>query len=57
MLQGLPNVGPKLANRFLKHFKSVSKVLNASVQELINVEGVGEVTAEKIREVLDAAGF
>ncbi|MEE8431237.1 MAG: ERCC4 domain-containing protein [Candidatus Desulfatibia sp.] len=54
ILQGLPQVGPKLAKRLMKHFKSVSNVMNASVQTLTEVDGIGKVTAEKIRAVLDA---
>lgn len=53
ILQGLPQVGPTIAKRLLEHFKSVSKVMNASVQALTEVDGIGKVTAEKIREVLD----
>ena len=54
ILQGLPQVGPKLAKRLIKHFKSVSNVMHASVQALSEVDGIGKVTAEKIQEVLDA---
>ena len=57
ILQGLPQVGPKLAKRLMKHFKSVSNVMNASVQALTSVDGIGKVTAKKIREVLDAEGL
>jgi DNA excision repair protein ERCC-4 len=39
ILQGLPQVGPKLANSLIKHFKSVSNVMNASVQVLTSVDG------------------
>jgi Fanconi anemia group M protein len=54
ILQGLPKVGPTMAKRLLEHFKSVSNVINATVEDLVRVEGVGEVSAEKIREVIDA---
>lgn len=54
LLQGLPQVGPKLAKRLILHFKSVSKVMNASVQALTEVDRIGKVSAQKIREVLDA---
>jgi DNA excision repair protein ERCC-4 len=53
ILQGLPKVGPKLAKRLLRHFKSVSKVMSAPVQSLAEVDGIGKISAEKIREVLD----
>jgi len=54
LLQGLPQVGPKLAKHLILHFKSVSKVMNASVQALTEVDGIGKISAEGIREVLDA---
>jgi len=54
ILQGLPKVGPTMAKRLLKHFRSVSNVINATVQDLMKIEGVGKVSAEKIREVIDA---
>ena len=54
LLQGFPQVGPKLAKRLILHFKSVSKVMNAPVQALTEVDGIGIISAQKIREVLDA---
>lgn len=54
LLQGFPQVGPKLAKRLIIHFKSVSKIMNASVQALAEVDGIGKISAQKIREVLDA---
>jgi DNA excision repair protein ERCC-4 len=54
LLQGFPQVGPKLAKRLILHFKSVSKIMNASVQDLTDVDGIGMVSAQKIRDVLDA---
>jgi DNA excision repair protein ERCC-4 len=53
ILQGLPKVGPKIAKRLLAHFKSISKVMSASAQDLSKIDGMGKISAEKIREVLD----
>ena len=53
ILQGLPGVGPELAKRLMEHFGSVSGAMNASVDELIEVDGIGRISAEKIREVLE----
>lgn len=53
LLQGLPQVGPMLAKRLIEHFRSVSKIINASIDELTEVDGIGRVSATKIREVLD----
>ena len=54
LLQGLPQVGPMLAKRLIEHFRSVSRIMSASIQELTEVEGIGRVSAEKIRRVLEA---
>ncbi|MFC1859783.1 ERCC4 domain-containing protein [Thermodesulfobacteriota bacterium] len=53
ILQGLPGVGPTLAKRLIENFSSVSKIMRASIDELSKIEGLGKVSARKIREVLD----
>jgi Fanconi anemia group M protein len=53
VLQGLPTIGPTLAKRLMKRFRSVSGVMNASVDALLQVDGIGPVGANRIREVLD----
>ncbi len=53
LLQGLPQIGPLLAKRLIERFRSVSHVMNASIKELTEVDGIGRASAEKIREVLD----
>ena len=53
ILQGLPKVGPTIAKRLLEHCHSVTRTMNASVEELMQVEGIGEVSAKGIRKVLD----
>jgi DNA excision repair protein ERCC-4 len=53
VLQGFPGVGPILAKRLVDHFRSVLAVMNASIAELSQVEGIGDASAQKIREVLD----
>ena len=47
-------MGPTVARRLLDHFGSVSKMMLASIEELMRVEGIGKEFAKKIREVLDA---
>jgi DNA excision repair protein ERCC-4 len=53
LLQGLPQVGPLLAKKLMVHFRSISAIVNASIEELTEVDGIGRTSAEKIREVLD----
>lgn len=49
ILQGLPHVGPKLANKLLNYFGSVERVFAATEKELIKVDNLGTKKAEKIR--------
>ena len=53
LIQGLPQVGPTLAKRLLEHFGSVAGIVNATIADLICVEGIGQVAAKAIREILD----
>jgi len=46
------DVGPKTAINLLDHFKSVEKVMSASYDELLNVDEVGPITAQKIRDIV-----
>ena len=49
----LPGVGPKLAKSLLKHFKSIKRISNASIEDLMEVEKIGEKKAESIHEVIN----
>ena len=42
---GVPNVGKATAKNLMKHFGSLEKLINANVDEIANVEDVGEITA------------
>jgi DNA excision repair protein ERCC-4 len=52
MLQGLPGVGPALANRLLVHFGSVERVITADQNLLAQVRGIGPKKAQRIRNVI-----
>jgi ERCC4-type nuclease len=52
MLQGLPGVGPALANRLLVHFGSVERVITADQGLLAQVRGIGPKKAQRIRNVI-----
>ncbi|MEM4336716.1 MAG: DEAD/DEAH box helicase [Candidatus Woesearchaeota archaeon] len=53
LVSSLPNVGPALAKALLEKFGSVKNIVNASEEELLKVEGVGEKIAKKIKEITD----
>ena len=52
-IEGLPNIGPTAARNLLKHFTTPKKILNASTDELKEVDGIGKILAEQIRKLLD----
>ena len=52
VLLGLPNVSVKRARALLTHFGSIRKLANASVSEIMRVEGIGEKIAKQIHEIM-----
>jgi ERCC4-related helicase len=52
VVAGLPDVNTKLAERLLEEFGSIHGVFTASNSELMNVEGIGEKTADNIRSLI-----
>ena len=51
---GVPEVGPTTAADLARHFGTLDAVMEASVEELQAVEGIGRTVAEEIREFLDS---
>lgn len=45
-------VGQTMAETLLKHFRSVRAVMNASIDELCDLDRVGKKTAENIHEII-----
>jgi len=52
ILSSLPNVSEVRARRLLEHFGSVQCVMNASIDELMEVKGIGESTAKEIHDII-----
>lgn len=52
-VQGLPKIGPKLADRLLQKFGNVRRVFTATKHELLKVEGFGKKRTEEISRFLD----
>ena len=52
MLQGLPGIGPALADRLLRHFGTVEQVITADEITLMQVAGLGRTKARRIREIV-----
>ena len=51
VVEGL--AGPTLARRLLAHFKTIRNIANASISDLLKVEGIGEKRAQEIYAVLN----
>lgn len=45
---GIPNVGKATARELMRHFSSIDDVVNASIEDLMNVGDIGQISAEAI---------
>ncbi|GGN05243.1 DEAD/DEAH box helicase [Halarchaeum nitratireducens] len=52
VVSSITDVGPVTARALLSHFGSVEAVMTADEETLMEADGVGEVTAERVREVV-----
>lgn len=52
IIEGLPNISAVLAKRLLSHFGSIFSLVNAEVEELCEVQGIGKQIAEEIYSIL-----
>ena len=50
---GIQNVGKASAKEIMSHFDSISDLAKASVEELVDIQDVGEITAQGIREFFE----
>ncbi|TKX57614.1 DEAD/DEAH box helicase [Halorubrum sp. SS7] len=52
VVSSIADIGPVTARSLLEHFGTVEAVMTAREADLLEVDGVGQVTAERIREVV-----
>ena len=52
IVASFPNLGLKTSQQLLRHFTSIENMAKASISELQAVEGVGKITAERIKAIL-----
>ncbi len=53
LVSALPGVGATLAKPLLRKFKNIKNIVNASEEQLKEVDLIGEIKAKNIRKVLD----
>jgi ERCC4-type nuclease len=51
IVSAFPEIGMKNARLLLAHFGSVQAIVNASLEELVAVKGIGEKTAARVFEL------
>lgn len=51
VLSSFPSIGPKNARDLLEHFGSIQNIMNANIEELKVVPGIGDKTAKSIFEL------
>ena len=54
IIANLPGIGPKLSRSLLTHFKTIKRIANASVEQLMEVEKIGKKKAGRIHETINA---
>ncbi|SMB91498.1 Excinuclease ABC subunit C [Thermanaeromonas toyohensis ToBE] len=52
VLDDIPGIGPKRKRALLRHFGSVENIRRASLEELLQVEGMNRVVAARLKEIL-----
>ncbi|MCX7912024.1 MAG: excinuclease ABC subunit UvrC, partial [Dehalococcoidales bacterium] len=52
VLDGIPGIGPKRKSALLRHFGTIDRIRQASVEELIAATGMSQQQASKIKEYL-----
>ena len=53
ILAAFPGISTVLSKRILKKFGSLKKFFNASEKELMEVDGIGEKSAKRIRKIIE----
>ncbi len=54
LIESLPGVGLKTRRALVKRFGSIASLSNASIDELMEIDGIGKKTAERIHSVFNA---
>lgn len=53
VLEEIPGIGPKRRSRLLRHFGSIDKIRDASIEEITEVESISPKLAERVKKYLN----
>jgi len=53
IVSGFPNVGPITAKKLLQHFGSIKNLVNASIEDLQKVDGIGQKKADLVWRLIN----
>lgn len=54
LVSGLPTISTTMSRRLLAHFKTPRKLFNAKVEDLMKVEKIGKIKAERIKKIIES---
>jgi len=54
---GIPKVGRHLAPILVEHFPTMDELINATVEELVSIDGIGQIVAHNIVECLHLPSY
>ncbi|GAI71221.1 unnamed protein product, partial [marine sediment metagenome] len=43
---GIPNIGINASNLLVNEFKSIDKIVNAKIEDLAKIDGIGEIVGQ-----------
>ena len=53
IIESLPGIGPTIARSLLKEFKTIKGIVNATEEELQEVEKIGKIKAKELKQIFE----
>ena len=51
LISSFPSLGTHTAKKILEHFHTIENLINANLDQLTKIDGVGPITAKRIKEI------
>lgn len=55
LIETLPGIGPNIAKKLLKEFKTIKNIMNASLEDLKKIDKIGKKKAEAMRNLIESS--